>query len=232
LKIAIIPARGGSKRIPRKNIRPFFGKPMIGWAIETAIKSEVFDEIIVSTDDDEIAEVSMRFGATVPFRRPVHLSDDFTDTRSVICHAIEWCNSHLAEPTSVCCIYATSPMMQADDLKAASILSENVEDAYVLPVTTYQFPIYRSLILNESKQLEPLFPEYIGARSQDLVESYHDAGQFYFASPSTWLQDGSLLDRKNIPLIIPRHRVQDIDTLEDWVFAEKLFDLLQLDDGE
>jgi pseudaminic acid cytidylyltransferase len=229
MRVAIIPARGGSKRIPGKNIKPFLGKPMIGWAIEAGLKSEVFDHVIVSTDDEEIAEVANSYGASTPFRRPAALSDDFTDTRDVMCHAIDWCRSNLGEPKSVCCIYATSPMIQVDDLRAASALSDLNVNSYVLPVTTYQFPIHRSLVLNDSVEIQPLYPEYISARSQDLPECYHDAGQFYFAAAHTWCQKGSVLDRKNTPIIIPRHRVQDIDTLEDWVVAEKLFNVLRLD---
>jgi pseudaminic acid cytidylyltransferase len=223
VKIAVIPARGGSKRIPRKNIKFFFGKPMIGRAIETALESEIFDHVIVSTDDEEIAEVAIRYGATVPFMRPAYLADDFTDTRLVICHAIDWFKKNTCELTSVCCIYATSPMMLASDLKAASEISDRANDAFVLPVTTYQFPISRALILNKDKKLEAIDSDFINTRSQDLTETYHDAGQFYFASPKTWFEEKSILSRKNIPLIIPRYRVQDIDTIEDWIFAEKLY---------
>jgi pseudaminic acid cytidylyltransferase len=232
VKIAIIPARGGSKRIPRKNIKSFFGKPMVGRAIETALESEVFDHVIVSTDDEEIAEVAIRYGATVPFRRPAHLADDFTDTRLVICHAIDWFKKNIGELTSVCCIYATSPMMLAGDLKVASEISDRANNAFVLPVTTYQFPISRALILNKDKKLEAIDSDSINTRSQDLTETYHDAGQFYFASPKTWFEEKSILSRKNIPLIIPRYRVQDIDTIEDWIFAEKLYGALHLADSQ
>lgn len=232
MKIAVIPARGGSKRIPRKNIKFFFGKPMIGRAIETALESEIFDHVIVSTDDEEIAEVAIRYGATVPFMRPAYLADDFTDTRLVICHAIDWFKKNTCELTSVCCIYATSPMMLASDLKAASEISDRANDAFVLPVTTYQFPISRALILNKDKKLEAIDSDFINTRSQDLTETYHDAGQFYFASPKTWFEEKSILSRKNIPLIIPRYRVQDIDTIEDWIFAEKLYGALHPADNQ
>jgi pseudaminic acid cytidylyltransferase len=232
VKIAVIPARGGSKRIPRKNIKFFFGKPMIGRAIETALESEIFDHVIVSTDDEEIAEVAIRYGATVPFMRPAYLADDFTDTRLVICHAIDWFKKNTCELTSVCCIYATSPMMLASDLKAASEISDRANDAFVLPVTTYQFPISRALILNKDKKLEAIDSDFINTRSQDLTETYHDAGQFYFASPKTWFEEKSILSRKNIPLIIPRYRVQDIDTIEDWIFAEKLYGALHPADNQ
>jgi pseudaminic acid cytidylyltransferase len=232
VKIAVIPARGGSKRIPRKNIKFFFGKPMIGRAIETALESEIFDHVIVSTDDEEIAEVAIRYGATVPFMRPAYLADDFTDTRLVICHAIDWFKKNTCELTSVCCIYATSPMMLASDLKAASEISDRANDAFVLPVTTYQFPISRALILNKDKKLEAIDSDFINTRSQDLTETYHDAGQFYFASPKTWFEEKSILSLKNIPLIIPRYRVQDIDTIEDWIFAEKLYGALHPADNQ
>jgi pseudaminic acid cytidylyltransferase len=222
VKIAVIPARGGSKRIPRKNIKFFFGKPMIGRAIETALESEIFDHVIVSTDDEEIAEVAIRYGATVPFMRPAYLADDFTDTRLVICHAIDWFKKNTCELTSVCCIYATS----------ASEISDRANDAFVLPVTTYQFPISRALILNKDKKLEAIDSDFINTRSQDLTETYHDAGQFYFASPKTWFEEKSILSRKNIPLIIPRYRVQDIDTIEDWIFAEKLYGALHPADNQ
>ena len=223
MKIAVIPARGGSKRIPRKNIKSFFGKPMVGWAIEIALESKVFDHVVVSTDDKEIAEIAISYGATVPFKRPADLADDFTDTRLVICHAIDWFKKNIGELTSVCCIYATSPMMLASDLMIASEISDSANDAFVLPVTTYQFPISRALILNKNKKLEAINPTSITSRSQDLTETYHDAGQFYFAPPKIWFEEKSILSRKNIPLIIPRYRVQDIDTIEDWIFAEKLF---------
>jgi len=205
---------------------------MIGWAIEIALESKVFDHVIVSTDDKEIAEVSIRYGATVPFKRPAHLADDFTDTRLVICHAIDWIKKNIGELSSVCCIYATSPMMLASDLMIASEISDSVNDAFVLPVTTYQFPISRALILNKNKKLEAINQTSINSRSQDLTETYHDAGQFYFAPPKIWFEEKSILSRKNIPLIIPRYRVQDIDTIEDWIFAEKLFGTIHLVDSK
>ncbi len=225
MKIAIIPARGGSKRIKRKNIKAFHGKPIIAWSIEAIKKSNIFEDIIVSTDDKEIAKISESCGASVPFMRPSDLSDDFTDTKSVICHAIDWLKENKTKPDFVCCVYPTSPLLIPEDLQRASELVEKFPESFILPVCSYQYPINRALMLNEKGYLRPIKPGYIKERSQDIEEAYHDAGQFYFAKTELWLNKKNILENENIPLIISRLRSQDIDDIEDWILAEKLFEI-------
>ena len=176
MKIAVIPARGGSKRIPRKNIKAFNGKPMIRWAIETAIKSQCFDKIIVSTDDAEIQEVALASGAEVPFTRPESISDDYTATLPVIKHAIEWCLTEGLNLEYICCIYATTPLLIAEDLSLG--LKKLIEDKsnYAFSITSFPFPIQRALKLDANDRPEMFYPEHMMTRSQDLEESWHDAG--------------------------------------------------------
>lgn len=224
MKIALIPARGGSKRIPRKNIKPFLGIPIIGRSILTALQSQVFDEIVVSTDDEEILETAVSFGAKAPFIRPVELADDYTDTFAVVRHAADWFEKNYQDVESICCIYATAPTMLASDLRVASEMVGSAGNGFVLPVCHYSFPVDRALIRSSGK-LSPARPELITRRSQDLTEYFHDAGQFYFGLIKTWMAEGGILERENTPIPIPRHRVQDIDTLEDWDIAEKLYQL-------
>lgn len=222
--VCIIPARGGSKRIPRKNIKPFAGKPMIAWSIEAALKSGCFSDVMVSTDDEEIAQVAKEYGATVPFIRPPELSDDYTGTVPVIRHAIRFLA--LSEEAKVCCLYATAPMVLPDDLRQGHQKVQAYPDGYVLSITSYAFPIQRSLVRDEFGSLNMLFPDQQQTRSQDLPEAWHDAGQFYWAYSGQWLKsDGVFRDAKGI--VLPRHRVQDIDTPEDWVFAELLHQVIR-----
>ena len=231
MKLAIIPARGGSKRIPRKNIRPFCGRPMIAWTIEAARQSACFDGIVVSTDDPEIAEVARACGAEVPFMRPSSLSDDYTGTIPVIAHAIEWHERRGTNPTQVCCLYATAPFVQADDLKQGlQMLQKEVCD-YVFPVTSYAFPIQRAVRMTPAGRVEMFNPEQFNTRSQDLEEAYHDAGQFYWGSAQAWLEGRPIFSPEAAALILPRFRVQDIDTPEDWERAEWLFRAMQANDG-
>lgn len=222
MRLAIIPARGGSKRIPRKNIRPFCGKPMIAWPIEAVLQSGCFEHTIVSTDDAEIAEVARACGAAVPFMRPADLSDDHTGTISVIRHVIEWFQQQDTAPAQVCCIYATAPFVRAEDIRhGLQVLTESGAD-YAFSVTSYAFPIQRALRLTPEGRVEMLHPEHSTTRSQDLEEAYHDAGQFYWGNSRAWLA-GTPIFAQAAPVILPRHRVQDIDTPEDWVRAEWLF---------
>ena len=226
MKIAVIPARGGSKRIPRKNIKNFCGKPMIAWSIEVAIKSNCFDRIIVSTDDSEIAEIAKKYGADVPFIRPEELADDYTGTNDVVRHTIEWLINHEIHPDEVCCIYATAPFVQAEDLQKAYIkLSEN-KCNYVFSATSYAFPIQRAIKIFADNRMEMFCPEYENTRSQDLDEAYHDAGQFYWGTTIAWLNQDSVFNLNSMAYILPRYRVQDIDTLEDWQRAELMFNAL------
>jgi pseudaminic acid cytidylyltransferase len=222
MKIAIIPARGGSKRIPRKNIKPFGGKPMIAWSIEAAKSSGLFQKIIVSTDDDEIAEVARQWGAEVPFIRPAELSNDFTATTPVIGHATQWAIDQGYDLSAVCCIYATAPFISVDDLKQGLEILESGDWAFSFPATDFAAPIFRSFKQNEEGGLEMFFPEHFLTRSQDLPRALHDAGQFYWGRPDAWLEGKRIFDIHTKPLIIPRWRVQDIDTFDDWQRAETL----------
>lgn len=223
MKIAVIPARGGSKRIPRKNIKDFCGKPMIAWSIETAKVSGLFDHIIVSTDDAEIAVVAKQWGAEVPFMRPAELSNDYADTTEVIAHATQWALDQGWPVTAVCCIYATAPVAQADDLKRGLEALESGDWAYAFTVTDFSAPIFRSFKQAAEGGIEMFFPEHFSTRSQDLPTALHDAGQFYWGRPEAWIAGKRIFDRHSIPVVIPRWRVQDIDTQEDWFRAELIF---------
>ena len=222
MRIAIIPARGGSKRIPRKNIKSFYGKPIIAWSIETAKSSGLFEHIIISTDDEEIAEVARNYGATVPFMRPEALSNDFTGTTEVIAHATQWALDQGFDVNAVCCIYGTAPFIQTTDIKQGLDILESGAWDYAFTVTDFSAPIFRSFQQTAEGGLEMFFPENFATRSQDLPNALHDAGQFYWGRPEAWLQNKHIFDRHSAPIIIPRWRVQDIDTQDDWERAEIL----------
>ena len=221
MNLCVIPARGGSKRIPRKNIREFGGKPMIAWSIKAAKDSECFDRIIVSTDDGEIADVSQHWGADVPFLRPLELADDFAGTTPVVSHAVQWYLDHGQELTAVCCLYATAPFVEPNDIRLGyELLERTALDRFVFTATAYASPIQRALRLDSvSGEAHMWQPEQFSKRSQDLEPAYHDAGQFYWGRPQAWLKSLNLFEGSN-PLLLPRWRVQDIDTEEDWVQAE------------
>lgn len=227
MRLAVIPARGGSKRIPRKNIKTFGGQPMIAWSIAAARQSECFDRIIVSTDDAEIAQVAQAHGAEVPFIRPPELSDDYAGTIPVIAHAVAWQNQHGTPAQEVCCIYATAPFVQAVDLQRGLQTLHSSKADYAFSVTSYAFPIQRAIRITSEQRVEMFQPEHFGTRSQDLEEAWHDAGQFYWGSASAWLTGKPLFSLDAAPVLLPRHRVQDIDTLEDWVRAEWMFNAIQ-----
>lgn len=227
MRLAVIPARGGSKRIPRKNIRPFAGKPMIGWSIEAARASGLFDRILVTTDDDEIARVAADFGAEVPFRRPAELADDRTPTVPVIAHAIEWQAAHGRAPAEVCCIYATAPFVRPEDIRCGFDCLQRAGCDFAFSVTSYAFPIQRALRITKGDRVAMFYPEHLQTRSQDLEPAYHDAAQFYWGSASAWLAGKPLFGETSMPVVLPRHRVQDIDTLEDWERAELMFAALK-----
>ena len=229
MRLAVIPARGGSKRIPRKNIKPFCGKPMIAWSIEAALQSGCFDKIVVSTDDAEIAEVACQYGARVPFMRPAELSDDHTGTTAVIAHAIDWFAAQGQTPTQVCCLYATAPFVSADDLRRGlAVLTETGSD-YAFSVTSYAFPIQRAIRVTPVGRVEMFNTEYFNTRSQDLEEAYHDAGQFYWGRAAAWLTGKVIFGSHAAVVQLPRYRVQDIDTAEDWQSAEYLFRAINLE---
>ena len=227
LKVAVIPARGGSKRIPRKNIREFAGKPMIAYSIDCALQSGVFNRIIVSTDDEEIAAVAQQHGAEVPFRRPRELADDHTGTAEVIAHAVKWLEDQGNSLSAVCCIYATAPFIRQDDLREGLKLLETGNWQYVFSATTFAYPIFRSFRQNAQGGLEMFFPEHFTTRSQDLPEVLHDAGQFYWGWPDSWRGLVRFFGETSTVVCIPRWRVQDIDTLEDWRRAEIMWRVLQ-----
>lgn len=227
MKIAVIPARGGSKRIPRKNIKLFGGLPMVAWSIRAAVESQCFDRIMVSTDDDEIASVAKTYGAEVPFIRPASLSDDHTATIPVIAHAIKWQSQNGNAASEVCCIYATAPFIQASDIKHGLNVLQSSGADYAFSVTSYAFPIQRAIRITDEQRIEMFQPEHFNTRSQDLEQAWHDAGQFYWGKAQAWLEGNPLFSRDGAPVPLPRHRVQDIDTAEDWERAEWLMKALQ-----
>jgi pseudaminic acid cytidylyltransferase len=227
VNLALIPARGGSKRIPRKNIRPFRGKPMIAWSIEAARAAGCFDRILVSTDDEEIAAVARSYGAEVPFLRPAHLADDQATTQAVVLHAVQWFEQQGLAPQAVCCLYATAPFVQPADLVAGGQLLEQAPSgSFVFTATSFPFPIQRAVHIDAAGRSAMVHPEHFNTRSQDLEEAFHDAGQFYWARPEAWATSLNLFDDGR-PLILSRWRVQDIDTEEDWTRAELLHQLLE-----
>ncbi len=227
MKLALIPARGGSKRIPRKNIKEFCGKPMIAYSIECALGSELFDEVVVSTDDEEIAAVAKTYGAKVPFMRPAELASDHAGTIPVIAHATQWFEAAGHAPSAVCCIYATAPFIQPNDLKQGLATLQSGPWEYVFSATSFEFPIFRSFKRYDDGSVEMLYPEYFETRSQDLPETFHDAGQFYWGRPRAWTGNKRFFERWSNVVMLPRWRVQDIDTTEDWERAELLMKLLR-----
>lgn len=231
MNVAIIPARGGSKRIPRKNVKDFGGKPMIAWSIDAAKASGCFDRIIVSTDDYDIARVAKAHGADVPFMRPAHLSDDYTGTLPVIHHAVDWLNVKATPVEYVCCIYATAPFVTAEDLKQGLQLIKVSGSSYAFSVTSYAFPIQRAIRITEKGRVAMFNPEHFQTRSQDLEEAWHDAGQFYWGTAKAWCDEHAIFGKDSVPVKLPRHRVQDIDTPEDWDRAEWLFRAMQVKGG-
>lgn len=223
MRLVIIPARGGSKRIPRKNIRLFCGKPMIAWSIEAALQCGSFDRVVVSTDDAEIAEVASQHGAEVPFLRPAELSGDHAGTLPVIRHAVEWFIDRGQPVEQACCLYATAPFVRGEDLRRGRELLLAEDCDYAFSVASYAFPIQRAIRISAAGGVEMFSPEHFNTRSQDLEEAYHDAGQFYWGRAEAWLQERMIFGPRSQPVLLPRHRVQDIDTAEDWVRAEWLF---------
>lgn len=224
MHIAIIPARGGSKRIPRKNIRPFHGKPIIAYSIETAMNSGLFDHVVVSTDDAEIAEVAEGFGASVPFMRPAELADDHTGTTAVLRHSLQWVTDNWGEVQSVCSIYPTAPFVRVSDLMKGKSALEQFPAAF--SVTTFPYPIFRALQRSAEGRVSMVWPEHVMTRSQDLPEGWHDAAQFYWAQGDYILGGGDFMSGDAFGVEIPRMRVQDIDTEEDWEQAEALFRII------
>lgn len=223
--VAIITARGGSKRIPRKNIKPFNGKPIITYSIEAAINSGMFDEVMVSTDDEEIAQVSKEYGATIPFLRSSKTSDDYATTADVLKEVLQNYQQLDKNFEYACCIYPTAPFVTVEKLvHSFNKLKQSGADS-ILPVTKFSFPIWRSFKMEEGK-VSYNWPEFAPQRSQDLPPSYHDCGQFYFFKTSVFLETGKLITENTIGLEVPESEVQDIDNEEDWKIAEIKYSFL------
>lgn len=224
--ICVIPARGGSKRIPRKNILPFLGKPILAYSIEAALESNLFDEVMVSTDDAEIAEVALQYGANIPFYRSENTSDDYATTFDVLEEVV---NNYYYKGKSfdhLCCLYPCAPFVNGKKLITAfKILCEGSFES-VIPVVAYSFPIQRSFIVIENK-LTYKYPEFQKSRSQDLEKSYHDTGQFYWCKVTSLLEHKSLITGNTGSLILSELEVQDIDSLTDWQMAELKYKLLK-----
>jgi N-acylneuraminate cytidylyltransferase len=226
LTVAVIPARGGSKRIPRKNIKPFLGVPMLGRAISVLSAAQVFDSIVVSTDDEEIASIASQAGAEVPFRRPAELAGDMAGTMPVIVHAIRELEKRGVMPQYVCCAYPAAVLSSPQDIRAARDILTSEDLDYVFTGTTFPFPIQRALRKLGDGTCEMFWPEHRETRSQDLEPAFHDAGQFYFGRRESWLEGRPFFGHRSRMLELPRYRVQDIDTPEDWTRAEMIFRLL------
>lgn len=229
MRVAVIPARGGSKRIPRKNIKSFYGKPMIAWSIQAALDCECFDSVLVSTDDEEIADVAREWGASVPFLRPPELSDDHATTGAVIRHAVEWSERNMQTPVELaCCIYATAPFLRPEFLRQGEAIMLEGNCSFAFAVTSFEYPIQRAVRILPDGHVTMFQPETFHVRSQDLEEAYHDAGQFYWGTGKSWKQEQVIFASHSRPVIIPRYLVQDVDTMDDWVRAEAMFAALEL----
>lgn len=223
--LCIIPARGGSKRIPRKNIKPFMGKPIMAYSIEAALKSELFDEVMVSTDDEEFAEVARHYGASVPFLRSEATANDYATTVDVLLEVIETYKQRGMVFDTICCLYSTAPFVTPERLKEAfSKLSDDIDGCFTM--VEYSYPIQRSLIINEEGIVEMKYPEYLTSRTQDLEKIYHDAGQFYFVKTKTLIDERTAWCKRTAPLVLSELEVQDLDTQTDWQLAEMKYELL------
>lgn len=227
MNLAIIPARGGSKRIPGKNVRDFCGRPVIAWSIAAARRSGLFDLVVVSTDCPEIASVANEFGAETPFRRPPELADDHAPTIPVVRHAIEQMQQRQGlNPQRVCCIYATAPLLEPADLQTAEqCLLQDPELEFAVSVTRFSFPVLRAVRIDDRQRISMFWPEHELTRSQDLPAAWHDAGQFYFGRTAAFFDNDGVFNARTAPVCLPASRVQDIDTEEDWARAEAIFRL-------
>lgn len=224
--LCIIPARGGSKRIPRKNIKPFMGKPIMAYSIEAALKSGLFDEVMVSTDDKEFAEVAKMNGASVPFLRSEATSNDYATTVDVLLEVVDMYKQIGKEFDIVCCLYSTAPFVTSERLKeACGMLSEQVDGCFT--VVEYSYPIQRSIRMNKHGLIEMRYPEYQKSRTQDLEKTYHDAGQFYFMKTEAMQKEKTVWCKRTMPLVLSELEVQDLDTLTDWQLAEMKYQLLK-----
>lgn len=227
MRYAVIPARGGSKRIPRKNLKEFLGKPVIAYAIEALSESRLFDHIIVSTDDSQIAEVAKRYGAEAPFVRPPELSDDHASTDAVLIHAIEQIREQYGAAEEACCVYPATPLLTEDMVRQGLDAMRKHEAPSAFPVVRYDFPIEQALVLEDGVHPKFRSPELVDARSQDLAAHYHDAGIFYWFVPDRFLASGRLFMDDSVVFEVPSERCQDINTPEDWAIAELKYQRLQ-----
>jgi N-acylneuraminate cytidylyltransferase len=224
--LCIIPARGGSKRIPRKNIKSFCGKPIIAYSIEAALKSNLFDEVMVSTDDEEIAAIAIQYGAKVPFMRSTKNADDYAGTVDVLLEVLTEYEKQNTTFNNVCCIYPTAPFVSPDRLSEAyKMLNEKQYDS-VFPICAFSFPILRALQLTNNNKVSMIWPENMTKRSQDLVPAYHDAGQFYWCKTLSLTTDRKLYTDNSGAIVLNETEVQDIDNESDWLIAEMKFKLL------
>jgi len=226
-RLCIIPARGGSKRIPRKNIKFFLGKPIIAYSIEAALQSNLFDEVMVSTDDDEIAEIAKKYGAKIPFLRSTKNADDFATTVDVINEVLQLYNKQKAKVfKTACCIYPTAPFVSEIKLKEAFDLLLKKNFDCVFPVMEFSFPIQRALKKDADNKMTLFQPKHLNSRSQDLEKAYHDSGQFYWFKTKEIVRKGKLWTDNTGVIVIKESEGQDIDTLEDWKLAEIKYKLL------
>ena len=224
--LCIIPARGGSKRIPRKNIKLFMGKPIIAYSIDAALTSGVFDEVMVSTDDEEIAGIARQYGATVPFFRSAETSNDYASTVDVLLEVVNRYKESGRVFDTICCLYSTAPFVTAERLKEArNKISDTVDASFT--IVEYSYPVQRSLRINDSNYVEMKYPEHLKSRTQDLEKVYHDAGQFYFVKTDALIAERTVWCKRTVPIILSELEVQDLDTLSDWKLAEMKYQLLK-----
>jgi pseudaminic acid cytidylyltransferase len=219
--LAVIPARGGSKRIPRKNIRPMSGRPLLAWTVDLCRSLEVFADVIVSTDDEEIAEVARAAGATVPFLRPADLADDHASTVSVVRHAVRWFAEEHGPLRDACCIYPAAIFVGSREIVGAREALNSSDRPYCAAVVEYPHPVQRALVLDEAGRVTFAHPETAGMRTQDLPARWHDAGQFYWGRWSAWEEGTSILPNA-IGFPLASGEVVDIDTEDDWERAAAL----------
>lgn len=227
MKIALIPARGGSKRIPGKNIKYFCGQSIIAYSINAALESGCFDHVMVSTDSEKIASVAKAEGAEIPFMRPDNIADDYATTMDVIRHTLEWYEGQGHEVEAICCLYATAPFVRAEDIVLGEKTLQETQSSFAFSATEFPFPIQRAFHLDGDKRLHMFEPDHFNTRSQDLTEAYHDAGQFYWCTAEAIRNDLPIFAPHSTPVLLDRSRVQDIDTPADWAFAEALYKIQQ-----
>ena len=224
--VAIIPARSGSKSLVDKNIKLLSGHPLIAYSIAIAKLSKKVDRVIVSTNSQRYADIAKQYGAEVPFTRPKELSDDYATTSEVVIHAINWLKENNCHHDVTCCIYATAPFIRSQDIRNGFDKLSNTNCNFVFPVTNYPFPIQRAVIIDDQDHVRMFCQDKFFTRSQDLEVAYHDAGQFYWGRNDAWLNKDIIFSSESIAIKLPRYRVQDIDTLDDWETAEQLFQTL------